>query len=179
MRAALPEATSPDLFAALLRRLIESGAVVRRHGALSLADHLPAIAAADRAMWQRVRPLLEGDGLRPPAVHELASSLGMDAAALRNGLRSLARWRLVTRVSDNRFFSAAQLRGLAAHAEALTRAADDGRFTVGAFRDRSGIGRNLAIEVLEYFDRAGITRADGKGGRTVRGKAVPAAGATL
>ena len=32
---------------------------------------------------------------------------------------------------------------------------------VEPFRDRSGIGRNLAIEVLEYFDRIKFTRRVG------------------
>lgn len=171
LRAALPEATSQDLFAALLRRLVETGEVVRRHGALSLAGHQPAMAAADRALWERLRPLLDGDGLRPPALHELASSLGMDVAVLRKQLHGLTRWQLVTQVSDKRFFSVGQVRRLAALAEELSRAADDGRFTVGTFRDRSGIGRNLAIEVLEYFDRTGITSAAGAGNRTASGKA--------
>ena len=177
LRAALSEATSQDLFAALLRRLIETGEVVRRHGTLSLAGDQPAMAAAERALWERLRPLLDGDGLRPPALHALASSLGMDVAALRKRLHGLTRWQLVTQVSDKRFFSAGQVRRLAALAEELSQAADDGRFTVGAFRDRSGIGRNLAIEVLEYFDRAGITRSDGAGNRTASGKAFPPAGA--
>jgi len=33
--------------------------------------------------------------------------------------------------------------------------------TAAAFRDRAGIGRNLAIEVLEYFDRIKFTRRVG------------------
>ena len=30
-------------------------------------------------------------------------------------------------------------------------------FTVGEFRDRAGCGRAIAVQVLEYFDRRGIT----------------------
>jgi hypothetical protein len=30
-----------------------------------------------------------------------------------------------------------------------------------AFRDASGIGRNLCIEILEYFDAKGFTRREG------------------
>ena len=30
-------------------------------------------------------------------------------------------------------------------------------FSVKEFRDRSGIGRNLAIEILEFFDKSGFT----------------------
>jgi len=43
-----------------------------------------------------------------------------------------------------------------------------------AFRDRSGIGRNLAIEVLEYFDRIKFTRRVGDAhlirGHLIRGQ---------
>ena len=34
-------------------------------------------------------------------------------------------------------------------------------FSVIQFRDVSHIGRNLCIEILEYFDRIGFTRRDG------------------
>ncbi|MGD8809772.1 MAG: SelB C-terminal domain-containing protein, partial [Gammaproteobacteria bacterium] len=30
-----------------------------------------------------------------------------------------------------------------------------------AFRDATGIGRNVAIQVLEFFDKLGLTRRDG------------------
>ncbi|WP_141073197.1 SelB domain-containing protein, partial [Escherichia coli] len=30
------------------------------------------------------------------------------------------------------------------------------------FRDRLGVGRKLAIQILEYFDRIGFTRRRGK-----------------
>jgi selenocysteine-specific elongation factor len=39
--------------------------------------------------------------------------------------------------------------------------AEEGGFSVIQFRDESGIGRNLCIEILEYFDRVGFTRRDG------------------
>lgn len=33
--------------------------------------------------------------------------------------------------------------------------------TVKHYRDATGIGRNLSIEILEYFDRQGITQRQG------------------
>jgi hypothetical protein len=32
---------------------------------------------------------------------------------------------------------------------------------ITVFRDCTGIGRNLAIEVLEFFDSVGLTKRDG------------------
>ena len=37
----------------------------------------------------------------------------------------------------------------------------DRDFTVQEYRDAAGIGRNLAIELLEHFDRQGFTRRNG------------------
>jgi len=43
----------------------------------------------------------------------------------------------------------------------LSRQREQGEFTIADYRDQAGIGRNLAIEVLEYFDRLGLTRREG------------------
>ena len=40
--------------------------------------------------------------------------------------------------------------------------APDGRFDAASFRDRSGLGRNLSIQLLEFFDRSGMTRFAGE-----------------
>jgi selenocysteine-specific elongation factor len=50
---------------------------------------------------------------------------------------------------------------LAAVAHQLSANSADGSFDAAAYRDASGIGRNLTIEVLEYLDRSGITRFAG------------------
>jgi selenocysteine-specific elongation factor len=39
----------------------------------------------------------------------------------------------------------------------------DGCIRAAAFRDRTGLGRKRAIQVLEYFDRVGYTRKLGRG----------------
>ena len=51
---------------------------------------------------------------------------------------------------------------------------ENGHFSAAGFRDLSGIGRNLTIEVLEYFDRTQVTRRDGDGGRTIHSNFTPA-----
>ena len=46
-------------------------------------------------------------------------------------------------------------------AERLANDTSEEGFGAGAFRDASGIGRNVTIELLEYFDRVGLTRRVG------------------
>ncbi len=64
-----------------------------------------------------------------------------------------------TQVTPNRYMTYAALRRLAAIAE--MGAQQTGCFTAGQFRDWTGLGHNLTIEMLEYFDRAGLTRRQG------------------
>ena len=52
---------------------------------------------------------------------------------------------------------------------AAEEAGASGAITAAGFRDRSQIGRNLAIEVLEYFDRIKFTRRAGDKHVLVRG----------
>ena len=60
------------------------------------------------------------------------------------------------------------MRDLAAIAERLAAESPTGRFGVRAFRDRAGIGRNLAIDVLEHFDAVTFTRRVGDGREIAR-----------
>ena len=65
------------------------------------------------------------------------------------------------------------LNELAEIARATAEQSGDGMFDARAFRDASGIGRNMTIEVLEYFDRLGLTVRRGDR-RLIRPAAPPA-----
>ena len=64
----------------------------------------------------------------------------------------------------------------AAIADAVSRAAPDGRFSAAQVRDRTDIGRTRAIEILECLDRLGITQRIGDV-RALRKDFVPILGA--
>jgi selenocysteine-specific elongation factor len=160
---ALPGRLHADVLAAALHDLSRQGAV-RRHGSLyHLPDHQPVLSPKEAGLWAKAGPYIEAGGLRPPRVHEVAEELGVAPEAAAKMLTHAARLGLVHRVADNRYFPPAAVRELAAIAEALATEAPDGLFDARAYRDRSGIGRNVTIEVLEFFDRAGLTRRRGDG----------------
>ena len=69
---------------------------------------------------------------------------------------------------DNRFFPPEALASLARIAEEVAEAAPGGTFTAAAYKDRTGIGRNVAIELLEFFDEKGFTRRQGESRRIVK-----------
>jgi hypothetical protein len=70
-------------------------------------------------------------------------------------------WAVSPRSPTTAFFLPSTLARLAEIARALAEESSDRTFTAATFKDRSGIGRNLAIQVLEYLDRIGVTRRQG------------------
>ena len=62
------------------------------------------------------------------------------------------------RIGDKRYALPKQLQDWAQITETLSATAP---FGVKEFRDRSGLGRNMSIDVLEYMDSKGYTRRNG------------------
>jgi selenocysteine-specific elongation factor len=143
----------------LADELVREGAVVRDATGLRLSGHSVKMSAADEAVWHKVRPILEKAALRPPSVAELSVSLKEDARRLEAALARLEHHGLLVRVAKNRFFLPGAVAELGRIAEEIAR--NEGKILAAAYRDRSGIGRNVTIEVLEYFDRIKFTRRAG------------------
>ena len=156
--------TEPAIAEAMLAELLAEGAVVAQGLVLRLREHAPQLGVADLAAWPRVMALLAGSGLRPPRVREVAEALGTEPAAAEALLVRFERFGRVVRVAANRFFLPATVTALAQVAVEL---AADG-FTAADFNRRTGIGRNVAIEVLEFLDGIGVTRRTGELRHVVR-----------
>ena len=157
LRGHAPEAALDAALAAL----VAAARVVRDRAAMRLAEHEPRLNREDEGRWAQVRLLLEERGLRPPRVRELADELGLAPEPLVRCLKRLERFGRVAGVAPNRFFLPETIVELAEIAAALSAESPGGGFTAIQFKDRSGIGRNVTIEVLEYLDRVGATRRDG------------------
>lgn len=142
---------------ALAEELAGEGAIVREGARARLPAHRIELSPADAELWKKLETRLEG--LRPPSVAELSAATGTDPRRLESALSRMARQGLLVRVSNSRYFLPPALRSLEEMARA--EAATGKPITAAGFRDRTGIGRNLAIEVLEYFDRIKFTRRVG------------------
>ena len=146
---------------AALSELAVAGRVVREGAAWRLPEHRPRLTQADERQWERVRPLLAVEDLRPPRVRELAMTLALEPEQVERFLNRVERLGCAARVADNRFFLPETLARLAEIARELAEGSPEGTFTAATFKDRSGVGRNLTIQILEYFDKMGVTRRQG------------------
>jgi len=146
---------------AIIDQLVETGRLRRAGPCLHLPGHRPELSAKDESLWHKTAPLLEGKDGRPPRVHELAALLATDPKDVADFLQRAARAGRLHRVAPNRFFLPEALARLVDLAVALDETSAGAGFAAAAFRDRSALGRNLSIEVLEYLDAAGYTRRAG------------------
>jgi selenocysteine-specific elongation factor len=155
LRGLAPEA----VLGAALGAAVDAGRIVRDGAVLRLPAHQPRLTRDDEKLWQRIAPLLAVGDLRPPRVRELAEALGIEPEAAIRYLKRLERFGRVAPVASNRYFLPETVARLADLARELAEA--DGTFTAASFKDKSGTGRNLTIEILEYLDRIGVTRRVG------------------
>jgi selenocysteine-specific elongation factor len=163
--AARPARIAPGLSAAMAADLARDGLVLRDGAFVRLPTHTRTMSAVDAALWRRIEPLLASGGRAPPALADLALALREEPTNLERMLVRAARHGLVARVGKTRFLLPSTLRELGEIAEALAKA---GALTAAAYRDRAGIGRNLAIEVLEHFDRIKFTHRQGDARRVLK-----------
>lgn len=135
----------------------EAAGTLKKTGAHITSPDFQAVLSKDEvALWHHLKPLLATQGSAPPRVLELADSLDAPAETIVSTLITATRLGIVHPVAKNRFYLASSLRILAGVA---TKLGDN--FTAGTFRDAAGLGRNVTIEVLEYFDLSGFTQRDG------------------
>jgi len=149
----LPDAP-PFLFDALLaqaREIVVEGENVR------LATHKLVLKQDEEQARTAIERAFEQAGLAVPALPEVLAKSGVEAARARSLLQILLREKRLIRVSDDLVFHHAAMEKLR-QMVAVHKAA---RFSVGAFKDWTGISRKYAIPLLEYLDRERVTRRDG------------------
>jgi selenocysteine-specific elongation factor len=158
-------AVRPLAAKSLLRRavveLCDGGILARKGTIVHLPGHQVQPTPAEAALWKRVEPALAGNGVRPPRVRELVDQTGIALDPLESFLARAEQLGWVHHVASNRCFLPATLSELERIAEHLAAECPDGAFTAADFNRVSGIGRNLTIQVLEYFDRIGFTQRHG------------------
>ena len=81
----------------------------------------------------------------------------MPEPEIRRLLKLAARLGRVDQIARDHFFLRTTTAEMAAIIRTLSSAAEDGWFGAPAFRDQTQNGRKVAIEILDFFDRLGLT----------------------
>ncbi|MGI9354612.1 MAG: selenocysteine-specific translation elongation factor [Rhizobiaceae bacterium] len=173
-----PRLTKP-LFDVAITILVAENVLVAEASVARLPSHTSSIRASDRVLWERVERAMHECKFHPPPLHELADTLKQPVGGMRKICKTMVRLGALVEVRKDRYFLASALVEMGDLAHAIASESPDNSFTVAQFRDRADCGRAIAIQVLEYFDRRGITgrrgdsRIVGKTPRDVFGEMAP------
>ncbi|MGA2726013.1 MAG: selenocysteine-specific translation elongation factor [Bryobacteraceae bacterium] len=150
-----PAGAPPFVLDALLadaQEIVAEGETVRLrvHTLVLNEDERQARAAIERAFQQA--------GLAAPAVAQVLVQSGVEPARARSLLQILLREKRLVRISGEMVVHHSAI-------EALRRMLEErkpARFTVGTFKEWTGVSRKYAIPLLEFLDRERITRREGE-----------------
>ena len=152
----------PRLPAPAFRGLLQSpalGARIALDGAWArLVEHQVRLQPDDEALWSRIAPMISGEErFRPPRVRDIADALDLREPDIRRLMKILGRMGKVDEVAHDHFFLRATVAEMTAIAADIAGQAQQGQFSAAEFRDRLDNGRKVAIQILEFFDRHGVT----------------------
>ncbi len=139
----------------------EAERIASGRGLLRLPGHSAAFSAAETAMWREVLGRHEDGPPRPILVAELARELHRSEATIRTMLLRRRTSGDIWQITETRFLLPGHVADLAAIGGQLDSLSSAG-FSPAQFRDASGMGRNFVIQLLEFFDRIGVTRRQGE-----------------
>ncbi|MEW2740163.1 selenocysteine-specific translation elongation factor [Providencia sp. PROV130] len=157
-RMALPSMSEALAFK-FINDLVDENVIKQTRGWLHMPQHGLVFDAQQQLIWQQIYPLFS----RNEAwwVRDLALESGYEEDTMRRVLKKAAQMGLITAIVRDRYYSHEQINYFASliHRYCLENEA----IFAADFRNELGIGRKLAIQILEFFDKSGFTRRKGDG----------------
>ena len=158
LRLMLQPRLPKDAFLAFLHSQADANNLVPDGAFIRLPGHEVRLSPEDDALWLRIVPALQGETrFRPPRVRDFANDFGVDEKDVRRVLKLSQKLGRADQIAHDHFFArnvTAEMVEIVCDVAAATK---DGWFAAPQFRDRVQNGRKVAIEILDFFDRLGVT----------------------
>ena len=143
------------IFNAIINQLLDQQLLANTRGWLHLAAHTLQLTATEQQWWQQIEQVMVADP-QPWWIRDLASEIGEDEAILRKLGYKLAQLSYVAAIVKDRYVSHQYLVHMATEIRQHT--AQHQKLETAEFRNISQLGRKVAIQLLEYFDKIGFTK---------------------
>ncbi len=145
-------------FIAIIQGLARAHDLALEGAWVRLPGHEARLIPTDARTWEEIRPHLGGDDrFRPPRVRDIANLMHLPEPEVRRLFKVLGRMGQLDEIAHDRFFLRGAVSEMVEIMIDLAEKTPDGQFAATAFRDRVNNGRKVAIEILEFFDRHGVT----------------------
>jgi selenocysteine-specific elongation factor len=162
LRLSLQPRLPAPVFVIALKRAAGNGELVLDGAFVRLAAHTARLAPGDEAAWRVIASLLGGaERFRPPRVRDIAEATGRQERDVRRLLKLTGRLGWADEVAHDHFFLRSSVGEMTTIVAEVAAQANGGAFAAAEFRDRVANGRKVAIQILDFFDRQGVTLRTG------------------
>jgi selenocysteine-specific elongation factor len=159
LRSTLLTRYGSPLLVAVLTAKLSSGSFKLSERRISQANYRPVVLEVSTTQWKLLQSYLTRCGVLIPLQSELSAETGISLKDLEEIARVAIRDGRLFRVSDRRYALPAQLLELCGPVLELWHAEE--ALNVIALKRCWGAGRNLTIEILEFFDSIRFTQRRG------------------
>ncbi|OJH43605.1 selenocysteine-specific translation elongation factor [Paracoccus sp. SM22M-07] len=158
LRLALTPRLPKEAYLVLLQSEAQAGRIVLDGAFIRQPGHEVRLTDQDQALWDRIAPSLTGPlRFRPPRVRDFATDFGVDEKEVRRVLKLTQKLGRTDQIAHDHFFARSTTSEMVAILRDVDAQSAEGWFTAPDFRDRVQNGRKVAIEILDFFDRHGVT----------------------
>lgn len=147
------------VFDALLDRAIAQNHAQVRDGRVSHPDAAVTAHAEEERATVELLALLEGQGLAPASLADLAREVGVEQKVAVAALGKLNNSGRIVRLSGDLYFSRTAVDAAIERVRVFLQAHPPA--TTSELREALGVSRKYAIPLLEYLDTHGVTRREG------------------
>ncbi len=154
-RMAVPDLQA-SIFKVWLTTQISAGTFALTGSFVHAVGHKVELSGPERILWERALPKLLDAGFDPPWVRDMALMVSASEEEVRLLFKKQARTSALTQLVKDLFYPDATMARMADMIRETV--GEQGFVSVSSFRDKLGIGRKRAIQILEAFDRIGLTR---------------------
>ncbi len=155
LRQRLAPNLAAHLFQRVLATLTAAGRVIADGETVRLPEHATIARATDTEPRVRLAAALQGGGLSPPTLSELAREVGLPGEKVVALLKLLVAEGAAVKVTDDLYFGAAAIEGLRQRLRAFL--VEKGEITTPEFKALTGATRKFTIPLSELFDREKLT----------------------
>jgi selenocysteine-specific elongation factor len=155
-RGGLPSVTAFDT---VLQALSTQGKVDTQGETVMMAGRTLRLTPEEAGARDQISRAFEKAGLAVPSAAEVLATLRVDRSRAEKILQILLKEKVLVRVSEGLIFHRAALEKLLQTLR--QRKAQNDRINVAAFKEMTGLSRKYVIPLLEYLDRARVTRRQG------------------
>ncbi|HUB80103.1 MAG TPA: selenocysteine-specific translation elongation factor [Bryobacteraceae bacterium] len=148
----------PRVPAEVLDALLEGSAEIVVEGeTVRLRGHSVVLQEDEEQARAAIESKFEAAGLAVPPTAEVLAASGMEMKRARTLLEGLVRQKRLLRINQDLVFHASAIDRL----RQILLPRKGQHFSVGEFKEWTGISRKYAIPLLEYLDREHVTRREG------------------